>query len=80
MERSLAVLMVQAEIGHAAVNHEEKKPATVVTVDVWSSMRLQQVSFAWHRELWLLHEQTVLRKFTKLQQRMFWMLLKRATK
>ncbi len=26
----------------------------MVTVDVWSSMRLQQVSFAWHRELWLL--------------------------
>lgn len=69
------------EIGHAAVDHEERKPATVVTVDVWSSMRLQQVSFAWHRELWLLQmSRLFFANLQNFQQRMFWMLLKRATK
>ena len=67
------------EIGHAAV--EKRKPATVVTVDVWSSMRLQQVSFAWHRELWLLQmSRLFFANLQNFQQRMFWMLLKRATK
>ena len=69
------------EIGHAAVDHEEKEAATVVTVDVWSSMRLQQVSFAWHRELWLLQmSRLFFANLQNFQQRMFWMLLKRATK
>ena len=54
---------------------------TVVTVDVWSSMRLQQVSFAWHRELWLLQmSRLFFANLQNFQQRMFWMLLKRATK
>ena len=60
---------------------KKKKPATVVTVDVWSSMRLQQVSFAWHRELWLLQmSRLFFANLQNFQQRMFWMLLKRATK
>ena len=68
------------EIGHAAVD-QKRKPATVVTVDVWSSMRLQQVSFAWHRELWLLQmSRLFFANLQNFQQRMFWMLLKRATK
>ena len=60
---------------------KKRKPATVVTVDVWSSMRLQQVSFAWHRELWLLQMSRLsFANLQNFQQRMFWMLLKRATK
>lgn len=69
------------EIGHAALTMKKRKPATVVTVDVWSSMRLQQVSFAWHRELWLLQmSRLFFANLQNFQQRMFWMLLKRATK
>ena len=69
------------EIGHAELTMKKRKPATVVTVDVWSSMRLQQVSFAWHRELWLLQmSRLFFANLQNFQQRMFWMLLKRATK
>ena len=82
MERLLAVLMVQVEKSvMQQLTMKKRKPATVVTVDVWSSMRLQQVSFAWHRELWLLQmSRLFFANLQNFQQRMFWMLLKRATK
>ena len=69
------------EIGHAAVDHEEKEACNCGNCGVWSSMRLQQVSFAWHRELWLLQmSRLFFANLQNFQQRMFWMLLKRATK
>ena len=62
------------EIGHANICHEETAACNCETVDVWSSMLLQQELSAWPKRLWQKAVRTVCSEIQRaLRRRTYWM-------